>query len=782
MKHIYFLWVIVACLGFQVQGSTESIGQVGEAIEGIPSDYKNDLWLNTNYREMSVGDTYSIVARRVPEISSGSSVTLPQFQYEVVAGSSVSVSENGEISALSLGTSIVQVKYTEITSGGTVYGAVSPVNVTYMAVDVIDPSVNTGIEFTSGLELRSYDTYYFTEGTSVNYTFSLTASNSDALAVYCNGEAATQEGDNFTVALENRANIIEVVAENATGTKKLYYVVDVRKIEIQIENITDPLEGVTPGDEVKVSFYGITIPVYKLSTIYNPCLEAWGGEYTRVRFENDVFGTVATNDPNISQYNIADYNSITLTFNEAGSFEFKNGRIYEMWWGSELGAEKDMSGPGNPPLNVPTNEAEFSKFPSFIVDVSTYHFADFEDINLEAESTFSADASEAPLYETVTEELISWSYAFKSYATNWGSMTMNFGFTISNQTDNVSAGGADNQFNSTAGGDIESSGNYAVVYDANSGGLNMGPDYGVEFRTEGQTEDRIISGCYITNNTYAHNVMRDGNGLSTAFGGNDGTVPDWCKITAEGIDSEGNSTGTVDFYLADFQSDYSELDYILEDWMWFDLSSLGAVSKVKLSMTSSDVGTYGMNTPAYYCIDNVDKKRLDVISPLEDVTASVGDETMEISLVDLFADLDDASHEVLKAVVGNTNEEAVSASISGDILSLDFLDEGVATIVIKGKYQGMAITDTFNVEVSPSTHIRQTLTNAIRVYPNPCTDYVSIETTEAVEKIEILSLNGELLLATEQNYLIDLRDLTNGVYLLKVTIKGESSVSRIVKM
>ena len=60
------------------------------------------------------------------------------------------------------------------------------------------------------------------------------------------------------------------------------------------------------------------------------------------------------------------------------------------------------------------------------------------------------------------------------------------------------------------------------------------------------------------------------------------------------------------FYLADFRDGKSE---IVKDWQYCDLSALGQVSKVSFTLTSSDNGDYGMNTPAYFCLDQFGAKK-----------------------------------------------------------------------------------------------------------------------------------------------------------------------------
>jgi hypothetical protein len=72
-----------------------------------------------------------------------------------------------------------------------------------------------------------------------------------------------------------------------------------------------------------------------------------------------------------------------------------------------------------------------------------------------------------------------------------------------------------------------------------------------------------------------------------------------------GYNSNHDSLGTVVFYLADFRFEDSTQDYIVDSWQTVDLSSLGAVRYLDFKLESSDVGQYGMNTPAYFALDNL---------------------------------------------------------------------------------------------------------------------------------------------------------------------------------
>ena len=80
---------------------------------------------------------------------------------------------------------------------------------------------------------------------------------------------------------------------------------------------------------------------------------------------------------------------------------------------------------------------------------------------------------------------------------------------------------------------------------------------------------------------------------------------DYFAITFNGLDKEGNKIegSEVVCYLIDYRSE-DEADWKLnEDWERFDLSALGEVYGISFSVNSSDVGQYGMNTPAYFAMD-----------------------------------------------------------------------------------------------------------------------------------------------------------------------------------
>ena len=82
-------------------------------------------------------------------------------------------------------------------------------------------------------------------------------------------------------------------------------------------------------------------------------------------------------------------------------------------------------------------------------------------------------------------------------------------------------------------------------------------------------------------------------------------------LTITGYDANDKVTGTKEYYLADLRD--ADKAYIINDWRYVDLSSLGKVKKLGFELTSTDNGTYGMNTPAYFCFDNFGAEGTEVL-------------------------------------------------------------------------------------------------------------------------------------------------------------------------
>ncbi|HEY5589620.1 MAG TPA: DUF4465 domain-containing protein [Paludibacter sp.] len=162
----------------------------------------------------------------------------------------------------------------------------------------------------------------------------------------------------------------------------------------------------------------------------------------------------------------------------------------------------------------------------------------------------------------------------------------NGGIVCSSNIDTETAGW-NNQYSCIAGSGAIKSKQFGVVYAP--GGFIC---------SKNENGNYSIKSMMVTNSTYAYLDMQNGTvGVSKKF-----VTGDWFKMVIKGYLNK-NETNISNYYLADFRNGKT---FISRDWEKIDISNLGAVDSVSISFESSDNGYYGMNTPAYVCIDNIE--------------------------------------------------------------------------------------------------------------------------------------------------------------------------------
>ncbi len=246
--------------------------------------------------------------------------------------------------------------------------------------------------------------------------------------------------------------------------------------------------------------------------------------------------------------------------------------------------------------------------PALFCGVSLIHaeeaVVDFSELALpEPESHWNGETGEGGF--------VSAGFLFPNEYTDWGDGFYSWdGFAYSNHTDTETPG-IGNQYSafSDGGGGVGDSPAYAVAY-AGSGSVE------VEAPRDHSFSPNAI---WVTNTTYAALSMRDGDDFAKQFGGEDGTDPDTFVLTIEGVDGVGGVTGEAAVYLADYRGDKSE---IVDAWKEVDLSGLGdGLHVLRFSLESTDVGDFGMNTPAYFAIGRLTAAVAPAIFP--DATSGV---------------------------------------------------------------------------------------------------------------------------------------------------------------
>ncbi|HMQ46616.1 MAG TPA: DUF4465 domain-containing protein [Saprospiraceae bacterium] len=223
----------------------------------------------------------------------------------------------------------------------------------------------------------------------------------------------------------------------------------------------------------------------------------------------------------------------------------------------------------------------FSLMP-FLIQAQTK--ADFENIPL-ANNSFLNDAGGTGLFESGHIALPNDYNADFDFWSGWA---------ISSVTDNETPGFL-NQYSAIAGGGAEGTANYALTYAFDP----------VVIRLENEAAGGAVEGVYITNSTYAYFSMLEGDGFAKKFGGETGNDPDFFLLQIQKYEDGQLHPETISFYLADYRFENNGADYIVDEWTYIDLSPLGNMDSLSFSLSSSDVGIFGMNTPAYFCLDQL---------------------------------------------------------------------------------------------------------------------------------------------------------------------------------
>jgi hypothetical protein len=211
---------------------------------------------------------------------------------------------------------------------------------------------------------------------------------------------------------------------------------------------------------------------------------------------------------------------------------------------------------------------------------------DFGDLSLPAESFYNGTGGSG--------SFVSGGVAFLNHFDpdygSWG------GFAYSNVTDFTTPGWG-NQYAAITGSGLGATGVYAVGYV---------DTFTPTIPTIQLPEGSPPLGIHVANTAYAYYAMRDGDDFSRKFGGPSGGEPDFFRLTIHGFDLDRASTGAVEFYLADYRAVDNALDHIVDAWTWVDLSGLSpATRELEFTLESSDMGIFGMNTPAYFAVGSL---------------------------------------------------------------------------------------------------------------------------------------------------------------------------------
>ncbi|WP_146407579.1 DUF4465 domain-containing protein [Allorhodopirellula heiligendammensis] len=214
-----------------------------------------------------------------------------------------------------------------------------------------------------------------------------------------------------------------------------------------------------------------------------------------------------------------------------------------------------------------------------------------------------------------------------AYNATYGSWS---GWAASNVGD-VATAGFTNQFSAFAniesdhpGGGAADSATFAVAGGYGSSPLTISLPNGLDGSS--------FASISVTNTTYTALSMLQGDDFAKRFGGETGDAPDYFLLTIDGVDDAGDVINTIEFYLADYRFADNSLDYVVDDWTTIDLSTLAGATSLRFGMSSSDVGDFGMNTPAYFAIDDLVIDRTNDAPPSLMIARNSGDLSEDVTV------------------------------------------------------------------------------------------------------------------------------------------------------
>lgn len=184
------------------------------------------------------------------------------------------------------------------------------------------------------------------------------------------------------------------------------------------------------------------------------------------------------------------------------------------------------------------------------------------------------------------------------------------GFALSRKTDSLTAG-YNNQYSCRAGNAFEGN-TFALAYASSR----------IFIRKDVSAEARRLKSFRFTNSTYAARSMQNGDAFAKKFGGASGLDPDFFVLKVYNY-FNGNISDSTAFYLADYRAEGSQSDFILTGWNLAETGFTLPFDSLGFELQSSDNGSFGMNTPAYFCMDNLETEAVSSVKDLSETGISL---------------------------------------------------------------------------------------------------------------------------------------------------------------
>ena len=279
-------------------------------------------------------------------------------------------------------------------------------------------------------------------------------------------------------------------------------------------------------------------------------------------------------------------------------------------------------------------------------------------------------------------------------------------------------------------------------------------------------------------------------------------LPGWMKIVAVGYNNNGDSVASASVYLVDKNTNGVGN---VKEWRWLDMSSFGAVKKVKFRMESNYANNYGLLISAYFCMDNFvyTSAGEEPIDTCQTVTVTLNESicqgdtfmfnnkslTTAGTYVDTLQTINGCDSVItLNLTVNPTYDITLSESIN-ESQTFDFNGK---TLSVAGTYMDTLQTingcdSIITLNLTIVSGLEDLSISDITMYPNPTSDrlYVTLNNSLGAT-ISIIDFQGrkvkEYNLSANQNEIvIDTEDLSEGTYMLMVKDSQTQITKKIIK-
>lgn len=335
----------------------EEIENAKDAVEGEVRDYSHDFLLSTMALNLAVGEEEEeMVMFDTPRVGEEDKA----FNRDDLI---ITITQDDEVIAIDKriendGKQDLAKYYVKGLKEGIAYFTVSYPGYTGQ-IPIVPVSVslkNDGPTLTTDIyeHTSKYDIMYF-DGENYQYTFTAKTDKGAILSAKVNDkEYKPDSHGKFTIPLRDKYNPIIVTATKDGKTTTIAYGVRAKKIGIDITNKSrEGSKEFYEGDILHISFTGVTVPVPKVSHIYNPASVRYEYETDMPRY--DLLGSSS------NQYAAG---GLAFELTSAGEFTLTNGCVKESWFGSALYSETP-TGSAPPNLNAPQTDNRFSRLPDF---------------------------------------------------------------------------------------------------------------------------------------------------------------------------------------------------------------------------------------------------------------------------------------------------------------------------------------------------------------------------------------------------------------------------------